>query len=106
MIRTKRLLLREWCQSDREAWAALNADPEVMAHFPATLDRSESDERFDTASRELAERGWGWWAVDRDGEFLGFTGLAVPSFDAAFMPTVEIGWRYARQAWGRGYATE
>ena len=40
------------------------------------------------------------------GEFLGFTGLARPVFDAPFMPAVEIGWRLARAAWGQGYAGE
>jgi RimJ/RimL family protein N-acetyltransferase len=38
--------------------------------------------------------------------FAGFVGLAVPRFEAAFMPCIEIGWRLAAKHWGRGYATE
>jgi RimJ/RimL family protein N-acetyltransferase len=106
VIRTERLLLREWREQDRDAWAALNADPEVMRYFPSTHDRARSDDNFDRISSQLAERGWGLWAVDLDGEFLGFTGLSVPGFDAPFMPAVEIGWRFAAHAWGKGYATE
>lgn len=45
-------------------------------------------------------------ADPRTAPFIGFIGLAVPSFDAPFMPCVEIGWRLAYAHWNRGYATE
>jgi RimJ/RimL family protein N-acetyltransferase len=105
-LRTDRLLLRQWRESDREPWAAMNADPEVMRYFPATQSRAETDAALDRFRTGLAERSWGIWAVELDGGFLGFTGLAVPRFDAHFMPATEIGWRFARHAWGNGYATE
>ena len=105
-LRTPRLLLRQWRETDLEPWAALNADPEVMRYFPSMQARAETDAAFDRIHAHLAERGWGLWAVDLDGEFLGFTGLAVPRFDAHFTPATEIGWRFARHAWGNGYATE
>lgn len=105
-LRTSRLLLRYWRDTDRDAWAALNADPEVMEHFPATLDRAAADASFDRLSGALADRGWGLWAVDLDGEFLGFTGLNPVTADVPFQGAIEIGWRLARHAWGRGYATE
>jgi RimJ/RimL family protein N-acetyltransferase len=105
---TDRLLLRRWRPEDRAPFAALNADPEVMEHFPARLTRAESDAFVDRIEAGFAEHGFGLWAVEvqATGEFIGFTGLAVPSFDAPFTPAVEIGWRLARPAWGHGYASE
>jgi RimJ/RimL family protein N-acetyltransferase len=105
---TPRLRLRDWRDGDREPFAELNADPEVMAHFPTTLSRATSDMLVDAAMDGWAANGFGLWVVERldDGAFLGFTGLARPSFEAHFTPAVEVGWRLARHAWGQGYATE
>lgn len=105
-LRTERILLRPWRESDRDAWAAMGADPEVMEHFPSVLSREQSDLAFERIAASLTDRGWGLWAVDVDGEFLGFTGLQPVPFDAAFTPAIEVGWRLARRAWGQGYATE
>lgn len=108
VLHTERLLLRQWRDDDRDAWAALNADPEVMRHFPAPLSREESDHWFDFNRDRIADQGWGLWAVEVvDGApFIGFVGLAAPGFEASFTPCVEVGWRLAREQWGRGYAPE
>ena len=107
-VRTPRLLLRRWREEDLEPFAALNADPVVMEHFPAPLDRAASDALAARADAHLAEHGWGLWAVHAVAEdrFAGFTGLAVPRWDPPFGPCVEVGWRLSRWAWGAGRATE
>jgi RimJ/RimL family protein N-acetyltransferase len=107
-IDTERLHLRRWRYFDRPPFAALNADPEVMEHFPATLTEAESDALVDRIRAQFDERGFGLWALEvrGQGEFIGFTGLAVQTFEAHFNPSVEVGWRLARSAWGKGYAIE
>ena len=107
-LRTARLLLRPWRPADREPFASLNADPVVMEHFAHPLGRAESDRMVDTIEAHYAQRGLRLWAVEVPGEapFIGYVGLSAPSFDAAFTPCVEVGWRLARAAWGHGYATE
>ena len=107
-IRTDRLLLRWWVQSDRAPFAELNADARVMEHFPSVLTRAESDAAVDRIEAHFERHGFGLWAVEVPGHapFIGFVGLAVPSFDAHFTPCVEVGWRLAVDRWGRGYATE
>jgi RimJ/RimL family protein N-acetyltransferase len=107
-LRTSRLILRHWLPSDRAPFAALNADPVVMEHFPAVLTGEESEAFADRIETDLDRNGYGLWAVEvREGaSFIGFVGLAAPSFEAHFTPAVEIGWRLAREHWGSGYATE
>jgi RimJ/RimL family protein N-acetyltransferase len=107
-IATERLLLRSWTEEDREPFAAMNADPEVMRFMTRVLDRSTSDALVDRIVAGWAANGFGLWAVERrsDARFIGFVGLSRPTFDAPFMPAVEVGWRLARDAWGVGYATE
>lgn len=107
-LRTERLLLRAWRDEDRAPFAALNADPVVMEHFPSTLTREESDFMVERIGVRFAETGFYLWAVEVPGSepFIGFVGLSAPTFDAAFTPCVEVGWRLAQAAWGHGYATE
>ena len=108
MIETARLTLRGWRDEDYAPFAALNADPEVMRHFPSVMTRQESDALAQRNRDHIEAHGWGLWAVERreDGAFLGFTGLAHPRPPHPKEGETEVGWRLARHAWGHGYASE
>ncbi|SER34702.1 GNAT family N-acetyltransferase [Microlunatus flavus] len=105
---TARLRLRRWRKADRPAFAAMNADPAVMEHLPEVLDRSRSDALLDHLDAVWDERGAGLWAVERrtDGVFLGWAGLNPMPEGTPPAGEWEVGWRFVREAWGHGYATE
>lgn len=108
MIQTERLLLRRWKEEDRESFCRLNSDPRVMEFMPALLTRSESDLLVERINEHFRDHGFGLYAAElrEDRTFIGYVGLAVPSFEARFTPCVEVGWRLAANHWGRGLATE
>lgn len=108
MLKTQRLLLRHWQKSDLDPFAKMNADVQVMKYFPATLSQQQSDALVEKIENHHQINKFGLWAVEElaTGVFIGFIGLNVPTFEAHFTPTVEIGWRLAQAFWGKGYATE
>ena len=108
MITTDRLVLARWTPAHRDAAAAMNADPHVMRHFAGPLTRAETDEHIDRQEAALASRGFCFWAIERktDGVFLGLCGLKDGAPGTPIEGEVEIGWRFAQHAWGKGYATE
>jgi RimJ/RimL family protein N-acetyltransferase len=108
IVTTERLVLRRWRQSDRKPFARLNADPRVMEFMPAPLSEEESDLLVDRINAHFLQHGFGLCAVElrRDHSFIGFIGLAIPSFQAKFTPCVEIGWRLSADYWGQGLAIE
>jgi RimJ/RimL family protein N-acetyltransferase len=108
MLETARLRLRRWVDDDLEPFASLNADPRVREYFPNTLNREQSDNEAARIRQRLSDTDFGLWAVEVPGaaRFIGFTGLAVPRFEAHFTPCVEIGWRLAFDHWRKGYASE
>jgi RimJ/RimL family protein N-acetyltransferase len=108
-LRTRRLLLRRWREQDLDPWAEMNADAEVMEHFPAPLSRAQSAHFIERIEACFQERGYGEWAVELPGEagFIGCVGLApVERRDFPFAPSVELAWRLRRPYWGRGLASE
>lgn len=107
-LETPRLRLRRWRPGDAEAFAGLNADPRVMEHFPAALDRGESDRLLAGMEAHFQAHGFGEWALELkdNGAFIGFAGLAKVGFEARFTPAVELAWRLDPVHWGLGYATE
>jgi RimJ/RimL family protein N-acetyltransferase len=107
-LHTERLLLRRWRASDREPLAAINADPAVMEFYPSALTRARSDALVERIEECFEEHGYGLWAVEIVGErpLAGYVGLCPVGAELPFAPTVELGWRLARECWGRGIATE
>ena len=106
MIITERLLLRRWKPEDFEPFCAMNADAEVMRHFPSTLSREQTAAGLKRAEAHFDRHGWGLFAVEHEGVFIGYIGLFHVPFEAHFTPAVEIGWRLARAYWNRGLASE
>jgi RimJ/RimL family protein N-acetyltransferase len=108
MINTPRLQLRQWQPADFAPFAAMNADPIVMEFFPALLTTDQSDALANKMTALIADRGWGFWAVEilESGVFAGFVGLNEPNYPLPCSPCVEVGWRLDKAFWGKGYATE
>jgi RimJ/RimL family protein N-acetyltransferase len=106
-LRTERLVLRPWRDSDREPFAALNDDPKVMEWFPKASTRQESDAFVDRIVARMDSQGFGLWAVELPdvAPFIGFIGLN-PADAVLGRPVLEVGWRLAAEHWGHGYATE
>ncbi|MBX2995221.1 MAG: GNAT family N-acetyltransferase [Bdellovibrionaceae bacterium] len=105
---TERIRLRTWSEADLLPYADLNADPEVMEFFPSTMRFDDSLASYRRIQDGFRRHGFGLWAAESKAtdEFMGFIGLSIPNFEAAFMPCVEIGWRLAKNYWGQGLATE
>jgi RimJ/RimL family protein N-acetyltransferase len=108
ILTTPRLTLRPWRESDLAPFAAMNADPHVMRHFPKPLTREECDAAVERFQNQFAQHGFGIFAVEltATGDFLGSIGLTHPLFESHFTPCVEIGWRIRSEFQNRGYATE
>lgn len=118
VLSTDRLVLRGWRDEDLDPLAALDADPEVMKFIGDGRPRPrEQAARTLRRLREMwNDQGFGLFAVAwradvteagaEPGAFVGWVGLAVPTFLPEILPAVEIGWRLRREWWGRGLATE
>lgn len=115
VLRTWRLVLREWREPDRRSFAAMNQDPRVMRYLPGVMDRAASDAFAARLDRLHVTLGYTMWVVEvlhserGSTSFAGFTGLMPVSFDPPFRhaePVVEVGWRLWPQWWGLGIASE
>jgi len=107
ILRTSRLVLRPWRESDRASFTLLNADPEVTWDMGGPLDEAQSDAKFDRYVATFAQHGFARLAIeDQQGHFVGYAGIMPSRPDHVLGRHVEIGWRLARLSWGHGYATE
>jgi [ribosomal protein S5]-alanine N-acetyltransferase len=108
VIETQRLGLRNWSEADRMPFTQMNGDPEVMQFFPKTLSPRESLESLHRIHLHFEKNKFGLLVVEHkeSGQFMGFTGFQIPGFESFFTPAVEIGWRFKKQYWGQGFATE
>ncbi len=105
---SERLIIRPWRDSDKPAFAKINADARVMEFFPDVYAQERSDKMVDICNQHIASDGFSFWAVDRKdlNVFIGFVGLSKFNAELPFCPCVEIGWRLAYEHWGNGFATE
>ncbi|HEX9509840.1 MAG TPA: GNAT family N-acetyltransferase [Puia sp.] len=100
--------MRRWIESDYDPFIELNRDTDVMKFFPKPLTPEETLHMIKRIGLAFEQNGYGLFAVEKRStqEFIGFAGFARPSFESYFTPCVEIGWRFKKEAWGNGYATE
>jgi RimJ/RimL family protein N-acetyltransferase len=100
-LETPQLWLRRWRPEDLEPFAALNADAEVMEHFPSVLSREETAAAVGRVEKHFENHGYGLWAVEVPGRapFIGFIGLAVPAFETSFTPCRHVLYRLSRTQW-------
>jgi len=107
-IQTERLRLRGWRDEDHAPFAAMCADPRVMAYLPPINDDAEVAAYLDRVKAHHERHGFGYWVLEEraTGAFAGLAGLLAVSFEAHFTPAVEIGWRMPVAFWGQGLATE
>jgi RimJ/RimL family protein N-acetyltransferase len=109
-LKTERLVLRRFTESDADDLFDLDGDPEVMRYLtggkptPRDVIRDETLPRFLRSYERFA--GFGYWAaVERStGEFLGW--FAFHPSEGKDPNEAELGYRLRRSAWGKGYATE
>jgi len=108
MVETERLLLRPFRDADREAFAAINADPRVNHWFGGPVDRPASDASLDQANAHIARHGYGLWAAEHkpDRRLVGMIGLNRIEAGPPLGPIVEAGWHLSPDYWGQGLAVE
>ncbi|MBS9781718.1 MAG: GNAT family N-acetyltransferase [Gammaproteobacteria bacterium] len=110
MIETQRLILRQWQEKDKQHYAEINTDTEVMRYFPDIMTLTESDVQIEVMQAKIEKNGWGYWAVElkQTNELIGKVGLNPVELhsDIPETPFVEMGWRLAKKHWRQGYAYE
>ena len=108
IIETSRLILRTWEEKDIDAMTLIDQDTKVCEFLPSIGTREETEARTQRIMQHYEQHGFCLYAVELKSthQFIGWIGLSIPSFEAHFTPSVEIGWRLDSKHWNKGYATE
>jgi len=108
LIETDRIRLRAWKDKDRAPFAELNRDSDVMRYLGHAMSREQSDAAIDNQMALMNAGEPAFWATAtlEEDALIGCIGVKRVTFEAPFTPCYEIGWRLAREHWGKGYATE
>lgn len=107
VIISDRIIIRHWTEADLPHLIQMNQDELVMKYFPSILSKSETIQRYESMQAHFEKNGFGLYLIENmKGEFLGYTGCMIADFESAFTPCIEIGWRFKKEYWGKGYATE
>lgn len=108
LFTSDRLGFRNWTEEDFPAFAKMNADTNVMEHFPKLLSENDTLVFIKKLQNHYKIHGFNYFACEviETAQFIGFIGLGYQDFDSTFTPAIDIGWRLKQSAWGKGYATE
>ena len=108
IFKSERLGFRNWTKADLTEFSKINADLEVMEHFPKPLTEKETAEFIERLENHYTKNGYNYFATEiiESRELIGFIGLAYQDYETEFTPATDIGWRLKKSSWGNGYATE
>src|ERR1700690_2533169 len=106
ILRTNRLLLREFILQDADALAKVLSDPKTMRYYPAPYDRAGVEGWIARNIQRYRDDGVGLWAMELNAtqELIGDCGVILQQVEGE--PLHEIGYHLRRDFWGMGLATE
>ena len=106
IIKTERLVLREYKQTDFESLREIICDEETMRFYPRPYDENGVRRWLDWCVKSYRENGFGLWAIEHCEtlEFIGDCGISLQKIDGEILP--EIGYHINKKYWRMGYAKE
>ncbi|MDR6463886.1 GNAT family N-acetyltransferase [Chryseobacterium sediminis] len=108
MVVTERLILRKPAKEDFERFFEINHDPETNIHNPSgPMSFEKAENTFTKMLDHWGTHHFGSWAVaekESPENIIGFGGLSYKLYGDK--EKLNLGYRFASQAWGKGYATE
>lgn len=106
ILKTERLVLREFVPEDFEALYAILSDAETMRHYPKPFDEAKVRGWIEWNLENYRKYGFGLWAMElkETGEFLGDCGITMQTIDGEQLP--EIGYHVKKTYWRRGLGKE